>query len=342
VAFATPPKSVVPVAGTTYPPGTTFRGQIECAPDPHVHPFWRFYEQPNLDESIGPSDAGTAFEFLSRGLLVINVPGNFVVRSACLTVIPVEDPGGPVIQAGQAQDTAFSVALSPEMRLCSSAGGTRLSPVARGAEPGRVGARTADATDSCPFHHHPMKHEFANCRQLAAYIASHKDDPLGLPEARSQYVPIAKWTSKRLYGVVRVTLQFGLDPKQSYVATPSFTWPNMSMAEHSALHAALRNLAAHEHGHLIIANQDVTRGRGLLATKRASSGNAKNRRFFDVPNGTDRNHVNAEVKRRLEELAAEIQEDQEDYDAITNHGATQSAGPAHGFPGGADATFTCP
>jgi Bacterial protein of unknown function (DUF922) len=159
---------------------------------------------------------------------------------------------------------------------------------------------------------------FTNCQDFDAY------------RHRNPYLGEADW---RLYGAYSfkerligydVTLKWTLPPGLQAITVPDISWPNMTPEEQRRLRAALDALDAREHGHLAVAQRFV---------------DALPEEHFRVLRFCS---IQDRIDGRRKKLEAELQSQQDEYDAVTNHGATQILGPRRGFPGGTNTAFSCP
>jgi hypothetical protein len=183
---------------------------------------------------------------------------------------------------------------------------------------GAIAAAAAGTVPAgCPIPHRTTTLTFTDCAHFARHLAAH---PNGLREAKSRWVRKSEWKGE-LPGEVTVT--HTLNEAASVVATPQYTWPKMTLAERTALDAALERLSVHEHGHLTVA-----------------------REFFAQHSSEDyhaRSHKQAQAisDEKGKKLEKALNRREREYDRITHHGFTQSDGPSAGFPGGEDVTFDC-
>jgi hypothetical protein len=97
----------------------------------------------------------------------------------------------------------------------------------------------------------------------------------------------------------------------------------MTKAEREALETFYARLLVHEHGHF-------TLGRRIA-------------RHYSTRYVTDNNAgIADDYQQRAEAIDGVLATKEQSYDDVTEHGAHQSRGPAHDFPGGEDVTFRCP
>jgi uncharacterized protein DUF922 len=193
-----------------------------------------------------------------------------------------------------------------EESVCMSADGA-VSPA----------ALEAASSQSCPYRHRLFAQSFRSCSDYAHYMGTHY-------AAESRWSLLARPVGQPSGGSGGTyTIQY-LIADGSYVADPRPTWPHMTTNEQRALAETLAALSAHEHGHL----QLVTRYIRAHPTER-----------FDA---TTTAQAQDEIQRRLDAYENEVQHEQDEYDAVTDHGIHQSLGPQHGFPGGNDTVLRCP
>ena len=108
-----------------------------------------------------------------------------------------------------------------------------------------------------------------------------------------------------------------------YIKFPEYSWPHMTPEERHALAETMDALHVHEEGHFLV-----------LARIRAE---------FSSPFYVDSvDEAEAGYVERRRQFAAKLAAQEKAYDDATQHGVDQSDGPAKGFPGGKDVTFTCP
>jgi hypothetical protein len=119
-------------------------------------------------------------------------------------------------------------------------------------------------------------------------------------------------------------LKLTFTPGPIEMTMPDISWPNMSDADRVSLDRALKNLQTHEEGHVAVA-ADAMRGFN---------------RVIEV-SGSSKAEIAAAVQKATVEVKAAVLGLQEQYDAITAHGAKQSAAIEHGLPPGDDVVFTC-
>ncbi|HLI97422.1 MAG TPA: hypothetical protein VKT72_15235 [Candidatus Baltobacteraceae bacterium] len=87
-------------------------------------------------------------------------------------------------------------------------------------------------------------------------------------------------------------------------------------------------LLDHVHGHLVVARRVVQSSGGTVEANGSSAAQARTR-------------LNQTIARMQRDLQSELDREERAYDNVTANGASQSQGPAYGFPGGPDAHTPC-
>lgn len=87
-------------------------------------------------------------------------------------------------------------------------------------------------------------------------------------------------------------------------------------------------LLDHVHGHLVVAQRVVRSSGGLVQANGANAAQAKVQ-------------LNQAIARMSADLQNELLREERAYDNVTANGASQSQGPAFGFPGGPDVHSIC-
>jgi hypothetical protein len=197
--------------------------------------------------------------------------------------------------------------------ICGSAFGTV-------SKPGRPPAARGSSAQHCSLANHQKLKlpPFANCQDFDAY--RHGNPYLGETD---WHLYGAYSFKERLIGY-SVTLKWTLPPGLQTITVPDISWPNMTPDEQQRLRAAMEALNAHEHGHLAVGQRFV---------------DALPEEHFYVLRFRS---IQDRIDGRRKKLEAELQAEQDRYDAVTHHGATQVLGPRHGLPGGANIAFSCP
>lgn len=87
-------------------------------------------------------------------------------------------------------------------------------------------------------------------------------------------------------------------------------------------------LLEHAQGHLIVAQRVARSSGGTVQANGASAAQAKTR-------------LEQAIAHMRSDLQKELVREERAYDNVTANGASQSQGPAYGFPGGPDAKMPC-
>src|SRR5579884_2817865 len=84
----------------------------------------------------------------------------------------------------------------------------------------------------------------------------------------------------------------------------------------------------HVEGHLIVARRVVHSSEGMVQANGSSAAQARAR-------------LNQTIARMRSDLQKELSREEQAYENVTENGASQSQGPAYGFPGGPDVQAPC-
>jgi peptidoglycan hydrolase-like protein with peptidoglycan-binding domain len=129
-------------------------------------------------------------------------------------------------------------------------------------------------------------------------------------------------------------LKYSRNKTAEYIEFSAYSWkvkPEKKKADELAWESAIDDLMVHELGHLKIIDAFLIAQNFAKETTVASASSEA---------GALSELEKARIKKTAEQSKL-AQPDSDDYDAVTNHGATQSQGPP-AFPGGKDVKFQCP
>lgn len=243
--------------------------------------------------------------------LTLRHPGRYAMR----TYNEGSDDHGPVIHFEAAED-----ALSAGFICFSQSGVAAHGRVARSAITSSAPRqRYRGRNHTCSFRHKPQRRDFASCAEFRAWSNRNW-------AASSYYQFQVKWEAKARRNaphVHDVVITYLLDRQTTYVGEPVYTWPDMTEKEKQALAKTLEALSVHEHGHLTLAARFAAKYTDKF-TARSSA------------------EVTTLIEKYRKRFAARLEKEQAKYDRITAHGARQSMGPSHGYPGGDNVEVACP
>ena len=122
-------------------------------------------------------------------------------------------------------------------------------------------------------------------------------------------------------------VRYSFNAASTRMELPRWSWPGMTSVQRSALRDFVNALRNHEEGHWEIAQRALRRTSviSVIAPSRTRAA---------------RDLVRA-LAAQLQETNAETGQAEKTYDRVTDHGIRQEDGPAYGFRGGPDVTFSC-
>lgn len=175
-----------------------------------------------------------------------------------------------------------------------------------------------------------QERRFADCADAARQLA--EDAKNSIPAATTEYaisVEDPKFAYRGSPGdgyTYTTTVTWQVDHNRIVINFPSYTWPNMTDAEQTAVNAALAALLAHEEKHVKI-TEDFARA--LRQNKPKLTASAPDKEAAKAA-------CIAKLRQHEAEKQAALARQHTEYDERTDHGANQSA------DGGVDVKLECP
>lgn len=171
--------------------------------------------------------------------------------------------------------------------------------------------------------------QFADCADAVKALQedAKKKNPAATTEYQIKAIPaFPKGGTDGGRHTYEVTIYWQVDWASMTINMPTYSWPNMSDPEKSAVKNTLIDLLAHEEGHVSIAEEYVTE---------LSEGRIQIRGTGSTPTAAIED-CNVKLAIHEAQTIAELRRRQEAYDDKTEHGVKQSE------VGGVDVVLVCP